>query len=80
MSPLRALKWTVKNVKVSLVWGSDQLLSFDWFNTYIPKKIPGLFFGNVNCTKFNIECHLQSLQNTIAAWKHRDLSFKGKPS
>ena len=57
---------------------TDQLLSFDWFNTYIPEKILGLFFGNVDCTKLNIDRRLQSLRNTIAAWKHRDVSFKGK--
>ena len=57
---------------------TDQLLSFDWYNTYIPEKILGLFFGNVDCTKLNIERRLQSLRNTIAAWKHRDLSFNGK--
>ena len=57
---------------------TDQLLSFDWYNTYIPEKILGLFFGNVDCIKLNIERRLQSLRNTIAAWKHRDLSFKGK--
>ena len=54
------------------------MYTFDWFNTYIPEKILGLLFGNEDCTKLNIDRRLQSLRNTIAAWKHRELSFKGK--
>ena len=59
---------------------TNQRLSFDWFNTYIPEKILGLLFGNEDCTKLNIDRRLQSLRNTIAAWKHRELSLKAKPS
>ena len=57
---------------------TDQLLNFDWYNTYIPEKILGTFFGNVDCTRLNFDRRLHSLRNTIAAWKHRALSFKGK--
>ena len=57
---------------------TDQLLNFDWYNTYIPQKILGTFFGNVECTHLNIDWQLQSLRNTITAWKHHKLSFKGK--
>ena len=62
----------------SLKHRTDQLLNFDWYNTYIPEKILGTFFENVDCTRLNIDRRLQSLRNTIVAWKHRDLSFKGK--
>ena len=56
----------------------DQLLNFDWYNTHIPEPILGLFFGNTDCTQMNIAKRLQSIRNTISAWRHRDLSFKGK--
>ena len=62
----------------SLKHRTDQLLNFSWYNTYIPEKILGTFFGNTDCTRLNLDRRLQSLRNTIAAWKHRDLSFKGK--
>ena len=57
---------------------TDQLLSFDWHNDRLPDKLLGTFFGNTNCTRLNIDHRLQSIRNTIAAWKHRDLSYKGK--
>ena len=62
----------------SLKHRTDQLLNFSCYNTYIPEKILGTFFGNTDCTRLNLDRRLQSLRNTIAAWKHRDLSFKGK--
>ena len=62
----------------SLKYRNDQLLNFDWYNTYIPEKILGTFFGNVDCTHLNIDWQLQSLRNTITAWKHHKLNFKGK--
>ena len=62
----------------SLKHRTNQLPNFDWYNTYIPEKILGTFFENVDCTRLNIDRRLQSLRNTIVAWKHRDLSFKGK--
>ena len=57
---------------------TDQLLSFDWHNDRLPDKLLGTFFGNTDCTRLNIDHRLQSIRNTIAAWKHRDLSYKGK--
>ena len=42
------------------------------------KKSWGHFFGSVDCTHLNIDWQLQSLRNTITAWKHHKLSFKGK--
>ena len=63
----------------SLKYHTDQLLNFDWYNTYIPEKILTTFFGNVDCTHLNIDWQLQSLRNTITSWKHHKLSFKGKP-
>ena len=29
---------------------SDQLLNFDWYNDYIPEKILGHYYGNIDCT------------------------------
>ena len=57
---------------------TDQLHGFEWFNDYIPEKILGLFFGNVDCTKLNWETKIQKINNIIAAWRHRELSYKGK--
>ena len=57
---------------------SDQLHGFQWFNDYIPEKILGLFFGNVDCTRINWDVKIQKINHTIAAWRHRDLSYKGK--
>lgn len=57
---------------------TDQLHGFEWLNDYIPKKILGLFFGNVDCTKMNWEVKYKKVNNIIAAWHHRELSYKGK--
>ena len=57
---------------------TDQLHGFDWYNDYIPEKILGLFFGNVDCTKLNWDIKIQKINNIIAAWRHRELSYKGK--
>ena len=56
----------------------DQLYGFDWFNDFIPEKILGQFFGNVDCTQMNWNSKIQKINNIIAAWRHRELSFKGK--
>ena len=66
------------------VWSSafihrtNQLLDFNWYNDFIPDKILGLFFGNIDCTRQNLKPRIRTITNTIAAWKHRDLSFKGR--
>ena len=57
---------------------TDQLHGFEWFNDYIPEKILSLFFGNVDCARLNWEAKIQKINNIIAAWRYRDLSFKGK--
>ena len=57
---------------------TDQLYNFDWYNDYIPEKILGLFFGNIDCTLHNIRPRIAKITNTINAWAHRDLTFKGK--
>jgi len=62
----------------SLRHRTDNPLNFDWFNDFIPEKILGTFFGNVDCTQRNLEPRIQKISNTIAAWSHRELSFKGK--
>lgn len=58
--------------------GTDQLHGFEWFNDYIPEKILGLFFGNVDCTRMNWEVKIHKINNITAAWQHRVLSYKGK--
>lgn len=57
---------------------TEQLGDFDWFNDFIPDKILGQFIGNVDCTRRNWEAKIQKINNIIAAWRHRDLSYKGK--
>ena len=57
---------------------TDQLLGFDWFNDYIPEKMLGLYFGNIDCTRLNLQPRISKIKNTITAWSNRNLSFKGK--
>ena len=57
---------------------SDSIMNFEWFNNYIPDKILGHIFGNVDCTHRNLQPCIQKVQNTVEAWRHRDLSYKGK--
>ena len=57
---------------------TDQLHGFEWYNDFIPEKILGLFFGNVDCTRLNWEVKIQRINNIIAAWRHRELSYKDK--
>lgn len=57
---------------------TDSLLNFQWFNDSLPDKILGLLFENIDCTRLNLEPRIKKICNTIAAWKHRDLSYKGK--
>lgn len=61
-----------------LVHHTDQLLNFTWYNDFIPDKILGLYFGNTDCTRVNLEPRIRTITKTIAAWKHHDLSFKGR--
>lgn len=62
----------------ALAHRTEQLGDFDWFNDLIPDKILGQFIGNVDCTRLNWESKIQKINNIIAAWRHRDLSYKGK--
>ena len=57
---------------------NEQLGDFDWFNDFIPDKILGQFIGNVDCTRPNWEAKIQKINNIIAAWRQRDLSYKGR--
>ena len=57
---------------------SEQLGGFDWFNDFIPDKILGQFIGNVDCVRCNWEAKIQKINNIIGAWRHRDLSYKGR--
>ena len=57
---------------------TDQLYDFAWYNDYIPEKILGQFFGNVDCSDLNWNATLSKINNMIAAWRQRELSYKGK--
>lgn len=57
---------------------TDQLYNFEWFNDFIPDKILGQFIGNVDCSRLNWDIKIQKIENITAAWRHRELSFKGK--
>ena len=57
---------------------TENLHGFDWYNDFIPEKILGLFFGNVDCTQLNWESKIEKINNIIAAWRHRELSYKGR--
>ena len=80
----RASGARVNNSKCKGLWAgafkhrTDQFLGFDWFNDYIPEKILGLYFGNIDCTRLNLQPRITKITNTITAWSNRDLSFKGK--
>ena len=62
----------------SLKIRSTNLLNFQWYNDYLPDKILGIYFGNTDSTKINIEKRIKKIKDTISTWKSRDLSFKGK--
>lgn len=57
---------------------TDQLFDFAWYNDYILDKILGQFFGNVDSSLLNWNAKVQKIDNIIAAWRQRDLSYKGK--
>ena len=57
---------------------TDQPYNFEWFTDYIPDKILGQFLGNVDCTTLNWRNKIDNIKNIIDAWRHRDLSMKGK--
>ena len=56
----------------------DQPNDFEWYTDLIPDKILGQYFGNVDCTRQNWEAKIQKINSIIGAWRHRELSFKGK--
>ena len=57
---------------------TEQLHDFDWYNDFIPEKILGQYFGNVDCSQINWETKIQKINNVIGVWQHRDLSLKGR--
>ena len=62
----------------AFVQRTDQLHDFEWFNDYIPEKILGQFIGNVDCTQLNWDIKIQKINNIVTAWRHTELSFKGR--
>lgn len=79
----RASGAKINKGKCKVVWcgafaqRTDQLHEFEWFNDYIPEKILCQFIGNVDCTQLNWESKIQKINDIIAAWHHRELSYKG---
>ena len=57
---------------------ADSPTPFEWSNTSLPDKLLGLYVGNIDCTNKNLESKIQKLRNITAAWRHRDLSLKGR--
>ena len=57
---------------------TDRLQDFDWYNDYIPDKILGLYFGNIDCSHLTRNARIHKLRNICNMWKMRDLSFTGK--
>ena len=57
---------------------ADSIYDFDWYYNYISDKLLGHIFRNVDCTRLNLEPRIQKTKNTIEAWRHRELSYKGK--
>lgn len=57
---------------------TEQLGDFHWFNDFIPDKLLRQFIGNVDCTRRNWEVRFVKINYKIAAWRHRELSDKGK--
>ena len=57
---------------------TDAPTPFEWTNTSLPDKMLGLYIGNDDCTNKNLEANLHKLRDITAAWKHRDLSLKGR--
>ena len=56
---------------------TDRPLDLDWYNDLLPDPILGTIFGNIDCTQRNLQPRLQKVTNTITAWNHRALSYKG---
>lgn len=50
----------------SLKIRSTNLLNFQWYNDYLPDKILGIYFGNTDCTKINIEKRIKKIKDTIS--------------
>ena len=56
----------------------EQRNDFEWYTDLIPTKILGQYFGNVDCTRQNWEAKIQMINGIIGAWRHWELSIKGK--
>jgi len=57
---------------------TDTPTPFEWTNTSLPDKLLGLYVGNTDCTNQNLESKIHKLRNITAAWRHHDLSLKGR--
>ena len=51
---------------------TDQLFRFDWYNDFIPDKILGQYFGNVDCTQRKWEAKIQKINNIRSKRSHTD--------
>ena len=57
---------------------TDAPTPFEWTNTCLPDKLLGIYVGNDDCTNKNLEAKIHEIHNIAAAWRHRDLSLKGR--
>ena len=46
---------------------TDQPYGFEWFNQYIPEKILGQYFGNVDCTQLNWNHKVEKIKNIVTS-------------
>ena len=54
---LKSVKWTGQYKD-----RTHQLLNFDWYNDYIPEKILGHYYGNIDCTVPNMEGKIRKFE------------------
>ena len=57
---------------------TDQLYSLEWFDQYIPEKILGHYFQNVDCAQLNWNHKVEKIKNIVTSWQQRDLTYQGR--
>ena len=61
----------------SLIHRIDTPTNLNSYNDQLPDKSLGLYVRNAVCMVQNIEHKINTIKQTIVAWKHRDLSLRG---
>ena len=77
---LQETHWTAElQTDILREWArTDSPTPFEWSNTSLPHKLLGLYVENIDCTNQNLESKIHKLRNITAAWRHHDLSLKGR--